>query len=318
MSDQGNPMTKEELDALQAQPSLATGAELTSGTFANFVQRLRHHVQGEGVSWHHTADALFTVEARRIIFGIDPDYTSNLAVGVDETMYFSPQEYWDNADESTHERLNKESHASHDADFLGLDESDQWRILGDLDDHTVSGWDERWEYVNSHFTKEAAEAFIQRKKHDYRHGLRVYVEAQVYCWEFNAIIKGLLNGDIDWNRRADTGKSAAIADAAEALLDVLDEYPEQLVPINRKSATVNALREALGADTGKSAEAWQPIETAPKDGRTLILLLTPSGWPQVAWSNTWWTAGFSVENKPMGWAPIPQPISGRATEGGKS
>lgn len=49
---------------------------------------------------------------------------------------------------------------------------------------------------------------------------------------------------------------------------------------------------------------WMPIETAPRDGRQMILLLTPSGWPQVAYSNTWWTAGFSVECKPTHWARI--------------
>ena len=79
---------------------------------------------------------------------------------------------------------------------MSLSESDQWDILADLPEHTVSGWDERWEHVNSHLTKEAAEAFIRRKKHDYRDGLRVYVEAQIYCWEFNEIIKGLLDGRI--------------------------------------------------------------------------------------------------------------------------
>lgn len=53
---------------------------------------------------------------------------------------------------------------------------------------------------------------------------------------------------------------------------------------------------------------WRPMDTAPRKGREMILLLTPSGWPQVAWSNTWWTAGFSVECKPKGWYPIPQPV----------
>lgn len=55
---------------------------------------------------------------------------------------------------------------------------------------------------------------------------------------------------------------------------------------------------------------WLPIETAPKDGRKMILLLTPSRFPQVAYSNTWWTAGFSVENKPTHWMeiePLPAP-----------
>jgi hypothetical protein len=35
--------------------------------------------------------------------------------------------------------------------------------------------------------------------------------------------------------------------AAQDLIDVLDAYPEQLVPINRESATVRALRDALRA-----------------------------------------------------------------------
>jgi len=53
------------------------------------------------------------------------------------------------------------------------------------------------------------------------------------------------------------------------------------------------------------ADEWRPIETAPRDGRQMILLLTPSGWPQVAFSNTWWISGFSIECKPTHWIPIP-------------
>ena len=176
--------------------SVAAGQDLTAETFADFVQRLRHHVRGEGVNYHYTADALFTVQARRIIFGIDTDYTDKIAVGFDESMYFSPREYWDDASENQRERLDELAKGLCDCSFLELDQSDQWDILGDQPDHTVSGWDERWEFVNAHFTKEAAEAFIARKKHDYRDGLRIYVEAQVYCWEFNTVINGLLDGRI--------------------------------------------------------------------------------------------------------------------------
>ena len=49
---------------------------------------------------------------------------------------------------------------------------------------------------------------------------------------------------------------------------------------------------------------WQPIKTAPKKGRRLLLLLVPGSIPQVAFSNTWWTAGFSVECRPKFWMPI--------------
>jgi len=176
--------------------TLATGAELDQATFDDFVQRLRHHVRGEGVNWHHTADALFTVQEKKILFGIDRDYADKLAVAVEDSMYFSPKEYWDASDDSMRTTLDDMAYNEHDKPFLMIDVMDQWDLLADLDDHTVSGWDESWEYVNSHFTKEAAEAFIRRKKHDYPRGLRVYVEANIYCWEFNAIVKGLIEGKI--------------------------------------------------------------------------------------------------------------------------
>ena len=54
-------------------------------------------------------------------------------------------------------------------------------------------------------------------------------------------------------------------------------------------------------------DPWLPIETAPRQGRDLILILTPTNWPQVAYSNTWWRCGFSVENKPTRWMPLPPP-----------
>lgn len=184
----------------QAGLSIATGAELTAETFNDFVQRLRHHVRGDGVEWHHTADALFTVQARRIIYGIDQDYTDKLAVCVEDQSWFSPTDYWNDADEEMRETLDRLAGEEDGKSFLELDAPAQWGILEDLDDHAVTGWDERWEYVNSHFTKEAAEAFIARKKHDYRHGMRVYVEAQIYCWEFNSIINGLLDGRITFAR----------------------------------------------------------------------------------------------------------------------
>lgn len=176
--------------------SLATGHDLSAETFHDFVQRLRHHVRGAGVHDHCTADAIFIVQAKKIIYGIDRDYTDKLAVCVEDSSYFSPQEYWEAADEGTRLRLDEIAQQDGECPFLSLDASDQWDVLGELPDHRVMGWDEQWEYVNSHFTREAAEGFIRRKKHDYRDGLSVYVDAQSYCWEFNAIIDGLLNGQI--------------------------------------------------------------------------------------------------------------------------
>jgi hypothetical protein len=195
--------------------SLATGKELNADTFQDFVQRLRHHVRGAGVEDHCTADAIFIVQARKIIFGIDRDYTNKLAVCIEDSMYFSPQEYWDSCDEGDQRNLDALGNDTADGPFLTLGTDVQWDIIGDLRDHTVSGWDEKWEYVNAHFTKEAAEAFIQRKKHDYREGLRVYVDAQVYCWEFNAIINGLLDGRIVFAGPIATAPAGQSSEAGE-------------------------------------------------------------------------------------------------------
>lgn len=99
-------------------------------------------------------------------------------------------------------------------------------------------------------------------------------------------------------------RSAAGVDVA-GLMALADELvgasaEEDIAPFDKaRAALESALRLVL------AQREWQPIETAPRDGRQLILLLTPSGFPQVAYSNTWWTAGFSVECKPTHWMPLP-------------
>jgi hypothetical protein len=174
--------------------SLASGHKLDQQTFDDFVTRLRHHCQGEGVSWHHTAAAIFTVQARKIDCGFSRDYSDNLLVYREESCWYSPQEYWDDLDDEERLELDGKAQEAAECDFLEMDLDDQWEMLGEIEDHGVTAWQERWEYVNSHFTKEAAEAFIQRKKHDYPRGMRVYVDAQIHCWEFEAIKEALMDG----------------------------------------------------------------------------------------------------------------------------
>lgn len=201
--------------------SLAYGATLSNETWADFVARLRHDCVGKGVHDHCTADAIFKVECRTIIYGIDRDYTDKQAVICDDSTWFSPQEYWNDLDDEQQSRLNLVVQQSHECDFLELDERDQWDLLDEIDDHCVVGWDEKWEHVNSHFTKDAAEAFIQRKRHDYRKGIRVYVGAQTYCWEYNTIKDAILQGRIgltDELQRAKEERDTLLA-ALEATLD---------------------------------------------------------------------------------------------------
>lgn len=188
-------------------PSLATGAALTPETWADFVQRLRHDCNGEGVRSHHTAAALFTVQQQKITYGYEPDYAEGLCVYLDDSVWFSPKEYWDGADEEERAELHRlANEESGDGEgFLALSERDQWDVLGELDDHTVTGWNKRWEIVNSHFTNDAAEAFIRRKQHDYGR-LRVYVESQYYAWEFEAIKEAIIAGRLVLADAADPAK----------------------------------------------------------------------------------------------------------------
>ncbi|MFJ3110370.1 hypothetical protein [Pseudomonas putida] len=174
--------------------SLATGDELTPETWADFVQRLRHDCIGEGVQDHHTADAMFIVQARRLVSGIDKDFTQDLVLIHDDREWFTPEDYWEGLGEAEREELDRSMLGAVGKKFLEAAESERWQLLGDLPDHTVVGYQETWEFVNTHFTKEAAEAFIQRKKSDYRKGLRVAVESQYWAWEFNAIKNAILTG----------------------------------------------------------------------------------------------------------------------------
>lgn len=189
-------------------PSLATGHPLSAATWTDFVDRLRHHCNGQGVKWHHTAAALFTVQAKRFDYGFEPDYAEGLVVCLEDSQWFSPKEYWNDLDEDEQQEMNLATQAGHECDFLELDQDDQWEFLSDLDDHTVTGWNKRWEIVNSHFTKEAAEAFIRRKQHDYPE-LRVYVESQYYAWEYEAIKAAILDGTLTYTPKPAADNAAA-------------------------------------------------------------------------------------------------------------
>ncbi len=240
--------------------SIANGAKLTEATFADFVQRLRHHVRGEGVDDHCTADALFVVQSREIIFGIDRDYTDKTAVAIEDSMYFSVQEYWDDAGDHCKEQLEAMADGSYEKPFLKVDEQDQWDMIALLDDHTVSGWNDRWDYVNSHLTKEAAEAFIKRKKHDYQRGLRVYVEAQVYCWEFNQIIEALMDGRIVLATPASPA-SAPEAKLRDALALAIRQNECDMVMTGEELRTcwaaLTAPSEQAGAPEASEIRTWQ-------------------------------------------------------------
>lgn len=171
--------------------SLAAGAPLNAETWADFVARLRHDCIGEGVREHCTADATFLVE-KRVWHAVPEDHSDTLRV------------YTDGHDEELQsflKRLSSEQLAALDQAVEGtFSEADSYDMAQAMDklhpDSTLYHAVERWEFVCQHFTKDAADAFVKRKRHDYREGLRVYVDATSYSWELNAIKAAILSGRI--------------------------------------------------------------------------------------------------------------------------
>lgn len=180
--------------------TLANGAPLTPETWADFVQRLTHDCRGQGVERHYTASALHIVERKVYVYGISEDYahSDRLAIIDDDGdgCWRSIAEFIADCDADEMAELDA---AAVDSGHLSFATARPWaqkEILDERDGYRLTHWDERWEFVGAHFTRDAAEAFIKRKAHDYPDGLRVYVDAQPYAWEFEAIKNAIMDGHL--------------------------------------------------------------------------------------------------------------------------
>lgn len=170
--------------------TLARGADLTPETWADFVARLRHDCVGEGVREHSTADAVFLVE-KRVEHVVPEGYGGRPVIFDGCECSESPEDFFAGCCEENKSKLNGEC----DGDWLTADDYDKTQALEKhLPDYALIYVEDRWEFVNQHFTKDAAEAFIRRKKHDYPDGLRVYVDCTYYSWELNTIKAAILSG----------------------------------------------------------------------------------------------------------------------------
>jgi len=187
-------------------PSLATGAKLDHATWTDFVARLRYDCNGPRVNDHCTAAALFTVQQHRTTYGLDLDYADGKVICQEDCEWASPREYWDCLDEDERAEFN-EAYIT-DIPLLEMSEWDQWQVMESVEDVSVLGYARRWEIVNSHFTHDAAQAFIDRKGHDYP-ALRIYVEAQIYCWEYEAIKAAILDGTLTYTPKPADNATAA-------------------------------------------------------------------------------------------------------------
>lgn len=171
---------------------------ITKDFFDEFLSRLRHWNRGEGVKDHITADPIFVVEKKVRDYGFEEDYADKFTYIQADEEFEDLGEFYNCCDDDEQERIDRFSQDLTRCCFLGIGViSEQEEVLKCVyDDFYKVRYKERWERINFHFTKEGAETFIMRKKHDYPLGLRVFVDTQVYCWEYQEIIEGLLEGKI--------------------------------------------------------------------------------------------------------------------------
>ncbi|MCG3884140.1 hypothetical protein I3271_05520 [Photobacterium leiognathi] len=172
---------------------------LNKETFQDFVERLT--VEQSGNRPHATANPIFSVQNQVINWGVEDGYHDVKAI------------YWCLHGESFDSYRDFISALDDDADREQLERYVESESVdtSDLDDvvNAINAVFEDesvafvtygkyvWEHVNTHLTPEAAHAFIERKKHDYRK-LRVYAESSYWCWELKAILDGLVNGSIQY------------------------------------------------------------------------------------------------------------------------
>ncbi|WP_027360154.1 hypothetical protein [Desulforegula conservatrix] len=169
----------------------------TKEEFQDFIDRLRFHNKGKGVDWHYTANPIFLVRNEDRKTGIDMDCCNGTLWYYDDLKYESTDEIIEDMDADELQKLLSILGISDEAKIKEEENDDLYAALDELG-YNQTGYVDEWVYVCAHFTKEAAEAFIERKKHDYRK-LAVYVDSQFRCPEFNAVIDALLTGKIIWN-----------------------------------------------------------------------------------------------------------------------
>ncbi len=117
----------------------------------DFLTALAHEMQHQNNAY--TSYPIYAVEERRMVTGIDTEYTEQIG--------------W------------------FDDDSGSLTEGDEAMLLeaayqetGEIPENWHrTGYDYRWEQVAAFFTRKAAEDFIERQSHNHRMGLRVYVDS---------------------------------------------------------------------------------------------------------------------------------------------
>ncbi len=200
---------------LKSQPgdsAIRGNMELTKDNFEDLLKRLHYHNIGAGVREHGTANPIFNVQCKRRIYGLDSGYTDK-SLWVDsgrEREWDDIESLFEDIEEEETRKILNLAKVRNVQDFLRLYDYEQEICLGKVGIEEVY-YEETWEYVNSHLTKEAAKAFIERKKHDYGE-LRIWTGSLYWCWEFKAIVEGLIDGKIGLLEQSDAAEAKSEGD----------------------------------------------------------------------------------------------------------
>ncbi|SKA52842.1 hypothetical protein [Photobacterium toruni] len=182
--------------------------QLNQATFTDFISRLS--VEQSGNRPHATANPLFSVQNEKLVWTRDSESCHQLS-----RIFFCVDDHssFDSYEEMLAEIISDQDSAEvniftdhineNNIDTSNLEDIAEAInvVFDDEYDACVMYGNYEWEHINTHITPEAAHAFIERKKHDYRK-LRVYAVSAYLCWEMKAIIDGLVNGSIQYVDKA--------------------------------------------------------------------------------------------------------------------
>ena len=232
--------------------------QLNKATFTDFVSRLATEQSGDRP--HATANPLFSVQNEKIVWSRDDESCHQLS-----RIFFCTDDYssFETYDEVlgalTSDRESSEIDMfTNYIDIDGIDTSNQEEVANVINivfdndyEACVMYGTYVWEHINTHITPEAAHAFIERKKHDYRK-LRVYAVSACWSLEFKAIIDGFVNGSIQYIDNDTNNKIKELERQRYVLQNLLAQFAGQAVDDED-------VQEALLFGLGDNAKSEQPL-----------------------------------------------------------
>lgn len=177
----------------------------TPERWAEFTQQLKNSWENDNAG---TDSPIFVVQSKNIVWGLDPASDSveitNIVDVDQESKYKSVEEFFESLRAAEKHTLNGLAIDEEDELFLDVKASTQISILSDWDERSVHICHGKyfWEDVNCHLTRSAAEAFINRKSHDYGE-LRVFVKSLYWCDEFKNLLNAIINGEVGLTSKDD-------------------------------------------------------------------------------------------------------------------